>query len=184
MGQARCRQMPHRPSGQFSRRLNFSQALRLCCCRGVRISVLPIDREHCHDCPDTTAIGTHPTQSDRSCRECPAAFMKALLRRKIRGRLAQSFLHEQLQLAAASPETCRKIPTTWHALGRRALRRCCPSVRRLSATAQGRWARGNFSASKAQALYFLQAVAPTKLVDGAWLYGLLTALARSAFRAA
>ena len=30
-----------------------------------------------------------------------------------------------------------------------------------------------FFSSKAHALYFLQAVAPTKLVDGAWLYGVL-----------
>lgn len=30
-----------------------------------------------------------------------------------------------------------------------------------------------FFSNKAHALFFLQAVAPTKLVDGAWLYGLL-----------
>lgn len=95
-----------------------------------------------------------------------------LLREDDSRALAQSFLDEQLQLAAALPEELPQDPSTWHDW---VAAHSADVARQYAEYLQQRKAGGprQFFASKAQALYFLQAVAPTKLVDGAWLYGLL-----------
>ena len=95
-----------------------------------------------------------------------------LLREDDSRALAQSFLNEQLQLAAALPEELPQDPSTWHDW---VAAHSADVARQYAEYLQQRKAGGprQFFASKAQALYFLQAVAPTKLVDGAWLYGLL-----------
>jgi hypothetical protein len=95
-----------------------------------------------------------------------------LLREDDSRALAQSFLNEQLQLAAALPEELPQDPSTWHDW---VAAHSADVARQYADYLQQRKAGGprQFFASKAQALYFLQAVAPTKLVDGAWLYGLL-----------
>ncbi|MGG7675060.1 iron-containing redox enzyme family protein [Pseudomonas sp. WC2] len=95
-----------------------------------------------------------------------------LLREDDSRALAQSFLDEQLQLAAALPEELPQDPSTWHDW---VAAHSADVARQYADYLQQRKAGGprQFFASKAQALYFLQAVAPTKLVDGAWLYGLL-----------
>jgi hypothetical protein len=86
--------------------------------------------------------------------------------------LAQSFLQEQLQLAAQLTDSLPEDPTTWHAW---VAEHCADVARQYADYLQQRKAGGprQFFRGKAQALYFLQAVAPTKLVDGAWLSGLL-----------
>jgi hypothetical protein len=86
--------------------------------------------------------------------------------------LAQSFLQEQLQLAAQLTDSLPEDPTLWHAW---VAEHCADVARQYADYLQQRKAGGprQFFRGKAQALYFLQAVAPTKLVDGAWLSGLL-----------
>ena len=98
---------------------------------------------------------------------------QALLNEENPRDLAQAFLQEQLQRAADISETLPQDPTTWHDW---VAAHCADVARQYADYLQQRKAGGprQFFRSKAQALYFLQAVAPTKLVDGAWLSGLLT----------
>jgi hypothetical protein len=86
--------------------------------------------------------------------------------------LARTLLDEQLQRAAQLPEPLPQDPSTWHAW---VAEHSAEVARQYADYLQQRKAGGprQFFSNKAQALYFLQAVAPTKLVDGAWLYGLL-----------
>lgn len=97
---------------------------------------------------------------------------EALLREDDPQALAQAFLQEQLQDAAQLTDPLPADPTTWHAW---VADHCTDVGRQYADYLQHRKAGGprQFFACKAQALYFLQAVAPTKLVDGAWLAGLL-----------
>ncbi|WP_426206569.1 iron-containing redox enzyme family protein [Pseudomonas sp. TWP3-1] len=86
--------------------------------------------------------------------------------------LARSFLHEHLQRAENLPEELPRDPSSWHDW---VAAHSADVARQYSDYLQQRKAGGprQFFSTKAHALYFLQAVAPTKLVDGAWLYGLL-----------
>jgi hypothetical protein len=86
--------------------------------------------------------------------------------------VAQAFLGQCIEEASALPQEMPDDPLAlqgWveqHSAG----------VARQYADYLERRKRGGspeFFSSKAHALYFLQAVAPTKLVDGAWLYGVL-----------
>ena len=97
---------------------------------------------------------------------------ETLLREENSRGLAQTFLSEQLQRASALPEELPHDPSTWHNW---VAEHCADVARQYADYLQQRKAGGprQFFTSKAHALYFLQAVAPTKLVDGAWLYGLL-----------
>ena len=97
---------------------------------------------------------------------------ETLLREENSRGLGQTFLSEQLQRAAALPEELPHDPSTWHDW---VAEHCADVARQYADYLQQRKAGGprQFFTSKAHALYFLQAVAPTKLVDGAWLYGLL-----------
>ena len=97
---------------------------------------------------------------------------EALLREDNPQVTAQAFLNEQLLRAAQLPDELPQDPTTWHAW---VAEHCADVARQYADYLQQRKAGGarQFFSRKAQALYFLQAVAPTKLVDGAWLYGLL-----------
>ncbi|MGN8275934.1 iron-containing redox enzyme family protein [Pseudomonas sp. SMN5] len=86
--------------------------------------------------------------------------------------IAQAFLEQCLEQAAALPQETPDDPTAlqaWveqHSAGV-ALQYADYLERRKSGGPR------EFFSNKAHALYFLQAVAPTKLVDGAWLYGVL-----------
>ncbi|WP_392887486.1 iron-containing redox enzyme family protein [Pseudomonas migulae] len=86
--------------------------------------------------------------------------------------LARSVLETQLQRAADLP---KEMPEDVSALQSFVEQHCADVARQyadyLSARKQG--GPRQFFSNKAHALYFLQAVSPTKLVDGAWLYGLL-----------
>lgn len=86
--------------------------------------------------------------------------------------LAQSFLETQLQQAAGLPE---EMPEDLSALQAFVEQHSAEVARQYADYLQQRKAGGprQFFSNKAHALYFLQAVGPTKLVDGAWLYGLL-----------
>ncbi|MGE1091211.1 iron-containing redox enzyme family protein [Pseudomonas zeae] len=97
---------------------------------------------------------------------------EALLRDDDSQDLAQAFLQEQLQHAAQLSDSLPEDPAMWHAW---VAEHCADVARQYADYLQQRKAGGprQFFRGKAQALYFLQAVAPTKLVDGAWLYGLL-----------
>lgn len=85
---------------------------------------------------------------------------------------AKGFLEAQLQRAADLPED---MPEDMSALQSFVEQHSVDVARQyadyLSARKQG--SPRQFFSNKAHALYFLQAVSPTKLVDGAWLYGLL-----------
>lgn len=86
--------------------------------------------------------------------------------------IARAFLQEQLRVAETLPDDLPKDPLAlqaWveqHSTG---------VARQYAEYLQERKAGGSrrFFSCKSHALYFLQAVAPTKLVDGAWLHGLL-----------
>ena len=97
---------------------------------------------------------------------------EALLRDENPRERAHAFLQEQLQQAADIAETLPRDPGRWHEW---MTAHCTEVARRYADYLQQRQAGGprQFFSNKAQALYFLQAVAPTKLVDGAWLSGLL-----------
>ncbi|MFJ2487643.1 iron-containing redox enzyme family protein [Pseudomonas sp. NPDC087639] len=97
---------------------------------------------------------------------------ETLLRAESPQTLAQSFLNEQLQRATELPEVLPQDTSAWHTW---VAAHCADVARQYADYLQQRKAGGprQFFTSKAHALYFLQAVAPTKLVDGAWLYGLL-----------
>lgn len=85
---------------------------------------------------------------------------------------ARAFLHAQLQAAASQPDELPADPAAlqaWMMGGVAAVGQQYRDYR--EARRQG--APRRYFSNKAHALYFLKAVAPTKLVDGAWLYGLL-----------
>ncbi|MGF6330095.1 hypothetical protein ABH909_002973 [Pseudomonas sp. BS3782 TE3695] len=86
--------------------------------------------------------------------------------------LARGFLQAQLQQAAQLPD---ELPRDLSALQNWVEQRSVDVARQYADYLQQRKAGGarQFFSNKAHALFFLQAVAPTKLVDGAWLYGLL-----------
>ncbi|MBK5401016.1 iron-containing redox enzyme family protein [Pseudomonas sp. TH39(2020)] len=86
--------------------------------------------------------------------------------------LGQSFLKAQLAQAADLSED---MPRDLLALPTFVEQHCADVARQYADYLQQRKDGGprQFFTNKAHALFFLQAVAPTKLVDGAWLYGLL-----------
>ncbi|MBD9562659.1 iron-containing redox enzyme family protein [Pseudomonas sp. PDM09] len=86
--------------------------------------------------------------------------------------LARGFLQEQLQQAAQLPD---ELPRDLSALQNWVEQHSVDVARQYADYLQQRKAGGarQFFSNKAHGLFFLQAVAPTKLVDGAWLYGLL-----------
>ena len=79
---------------------------------------------------------------------------------------------QQLQRAALLSEELPQDPSAWQDW---VARHCTDVARQYADYLQQRKAGGprQFFSNKAHALYFLQAVAPTKLVDGAWLYSTL-----------
>ncbi|WP_213662286.1 iron-containing redox enzyme family protein [Stutzerimonas stutzeri] len=85
---------------------------------------------------------------------------------------AAHYLQDQLQRAAALP--C-DLPDDPAALDARVRQRTEAVGRQYQTYLEQRRAGAprRYFASKAHALHFLRGVAPTKLVDGAWLYGLL-----------
>ncbi|VVO26135.1 iron-containing redox enzyme family protein [Pseudomonas fluorescens] len=86
--------------------------------------------------------------------------------------MSRAFLQEQLRAAETLPND---LPADPQALQPWVEQHCASVARQYAEYLQGRKAGGSrrFFNNKAHALYFLQAVAPTKLVDGAWLHGLL-----------
>ncbi|EJL02183.1 hypothetical protein PflQ2_2779 [Pseudomonas fluorescens Q2-87] len=86
--------------------------------------------------------------------------------------LAQALLQSCLEQASALPQDMPDDPAALQAW----VEQHSAGVARQYAEYLERRKSGGpreFFTSKAHALYFLQAVAPTKLVDGAWLYGVL-----------
>ncbi|MEJ5056606.1 MULTISPECIES: iron-containing redox enzyme family protein [unclassified Pseudomonas] len=86
--------------------------------------------------------------------------------------LAESFLRAQLQQAEDLPNDLPGEPAALYEWVRQ---HCTDVARQYADYLQQRKAGGarQYFSTKSHALFFLQAVAPTKLVDGAWLYGLL-----------
>lgn len=86
--------------------------------------------------------------------------------------LARTFLEAQLEHATDLPE---EMPRDLSALHTFVEHHCAEVARQYADYLQQRKDGGprQFFSNKAHALFFLQSVAPTKLVDGAWLYGLL-----------
>ena len=86
--------------------------------------------------------------------------------------LGLSFLEAQLQQAADLPD---ELPHDVSALQSFVEQHSAQVARQYADYLKARKDGGprQFFSNKAHALFFLQAVAPTKLVDGAWLYGLL-----------
>jgi hypothetical protein len=86
--------------------------------------------------------------------------------------LAADYLEERLQEAAALP--C-DLPDTLDGMAEWIARHtdAVGAEYREYLAARRNGAPRRYFRSRAQALYFLKAVAPTKLVDGAWLYGVL-----------
>lgn len=86
--------------------------------------------------------------------------------------LGQALLEAQLQQAADLPDD---LPHDVSALQSFVEQHSADVARQYADYLKARKDGGprQFFSNKAHALFFLQAVAPTKLVDGAWLYGLL-----------
>ncbi|MDR7284425.1 hypothetical protein J2X84_003263 [Pseudomonas corrugata] len=86
--------------------------------------------------------------------------------------IARTFLYAQLQQAANLPQD---LPQDLSALQDFVEQHATEVARQYADYLKARKAGGErqFFSNKAHALFFLQAVAPTKLVDGAWLAGLL-----------
>lgn len=85
---------------------------------------------------------------------------------------ADSFLREQLALTEDMPDP---LPEQAGQLMQWVEHNCAAVARDYRDYLQGRQSGEprRFFSNKAHALHFLQAVAPTKLVDGAWLYGVM-----------
>ncbi|MEX3772703.1 iron-containing redox enzyme family protein [Pseudomonas sp. MYb118] len=86
--------------------------------------------------------------------------------------LGQTFLEGQLQQAADLPD---ELPQDLSTLQSFVEQHCTDVASQYAEYLEARKQGGprQFFCNKAHALFFLQAVSPTKLVDGAWLYGLL-----------
>ncbi|MHC8320964.1 iron-containing redox enzyme family protein [Pseudomonas sp. GB2N2] len=86
--------------------------------------------------------------------------------------LGQSFLETQLQRATDLPQ---EMPEDLSALQSFVEQHSTEVARQYADYLSARKAGGprQFFSNKAHALFFLQTVSPTKLVDGAWLFGLL-----------
>lgn len=87
-------------------------------------------------------------------------------------RASRQFLNEQLAIAATRPHDFPADPReleSW--MERRTLETGARYADYLARRRQG--APRRYFSGKAHALFLLQKVAPTKLVDGAWLYGIL-----------
>lgn len=86
--------------------------------------------------------------------------------------IANDFLREQL---ARVSDASNPLPAQVHDLAGWVEHNCAAVAAQYGDYLEARKEGGErrFFRSKAQALYFLQRVAPTKLVDGAWLYGVL-----------
>lgn len=83
---------------------------------------------------------------------------------------ARDFLQEQLEIAKTLPSN---LPADLNELSAWVASNSHSVAERYRAYLEERRAGGprKFFTNKAHALYFLQSVAPSKLVDGAWLYG-------------
>lgn len=85
---------------------------------------------------------------------------------------AETFLDRQLRQAAELPVDLPDTPAAWPQwLDARAARTARDYARYLAERHAG--APRRYFRNRAHALHFLRGVAPTKLVDGAWLYGVL-----------
>ncbi|QXI26321.1 iron-containing redox enzyme family protein [Pseudomonas vanderleydeniana] len=86
--------------------------------------------------------------------------------------LSRVFLHQQLQEVEPAAQ---RLPTEFNQLMAWVEDHCAQVARQYADYLQARQQGGGrrYLSGRAHALYFLQAVAPTKRVDGAWLYGTL-----------
>jgi hypothetical protein len=86
---------------------------------------------------------------------------------------ARDFLHAQIELARSEPADLPDAP--WQLTGWIQGRAETVGIAyREYLAARKNGAARRYFGSKSHALYFLKGAAPTKLVDGAWLYGLLS----------
>lgn len=116
-----------------------------------------------------TPIG-HPAAADGQAKTVYDALMQPS--EKLRQVDVTDFL--QRELARADHAHC-EVPATPEQLEGWIEQGVAKVAEQYSTYLQERHAGGprRFFSSRSHALYFLQHVAPTKLVDGAWLYGLL-----------
>ncbi|MDQ6881984.1 MAG: iron-containing redox enzyme family protein [Pseudomonadota bacterium] len=118
--------------------------------------------------------------SDRNLvRNCAEGRIVSLYRRLAAGQpdssardAAAEFLREQLDCISIPPH---ELPASPHDLAAWMDGNAQAVAAKYSVYLEQRRAGGprRFFSNRAHALYFLRSVAPTKLVDGAWLYGLL-----------
>lgn len=85
---------------------------------------------------------------------------------------AAAFLREQINALASRPCDLPEAPQALEAWMQAGSREATASYQQYLEERKAGAARRYFS-NRAHALHFLRAVAPTKLVDGAWLYGLM-----------
>ncbi|MES2901229.1 MAG: iron-containing redox enzyme family protein [Pseudomonadota bacterium] len=94
---------------------------------------------------------------------------------------AEAFLSGQLDQARTLPCDLPEDPAELHAWAERNQQRVTETYAAYLAERKAGKSRRYFS-SVAHALYFIRGVAPTKLVDGAWLYGCLAQWQENDFR--
>ncbi|AXP03323.1 iron-containing redox enzyme family protein [Pseudomonas bijieensis] len=113
----------------------------------------------------------HPVSPDGHVRQCYERLLQGPDDADKQA-VAQAFLKECIAKAAALPQ---EMPDEPMALQAWVERHSAGVARQYADYLERRKSGGprEFFSGKAHALYFLQAVAPTKRVDGAWLYGVL-----------
>lgn len=87
-------------------------------------------------------------------------------------RVRKQFLYEQLEAASTLDADLTRRPEELWQWVERGVRHVGDEYRQYLSARKAGGPRRYFT-TKAHALYFLKAVAPTKMVDGAWLYGVL-----------
>jgi hypothetical protein len=115
----------------------------------------------------------------KNCVECPTIEAKEIYFSSIGtthlpflGRARKQFLCEQLEAASTlDADLPRRPQELWRWVEGGVRDVGCEYRRYLSARKAG--GPRQYFTTKTHALYFLKAVAPTKMVDGAWLYGVL-----------
>ena len=118
----------------------------------------------------TLLSGTSSTLTDSSHERCRDLYGVLYSKAPDAESRAETLLHQQLARAAELP--C-DLPETPEQLSAWAERHCAEVARDYARYIEERQQGGarRYFQNKAHALYFLQRVAPTKEVDGAWLEG-------------
>lgn len=154
------------PQGLLNKRHRIAESnallARIPAPEALPMSILSlVETTHPIRCPSETSAGPY----QRIYRQLFAAPQSCQ-------QVARDFLDAQLQEVAARPCDLPDSPSNLPTWSQRGTQQVTEQYAAYLAERRAGAGRGYFS-QRAHALYFLRSVAPTKLVDGAWLYGTL-----------